>query len=159
MKRKQTSGIDQDLILQKIRHFCSYQERYIREVEEKLKDWTIQRQMIPGIITSLQQEGFLNEERFVKAFSGGKFRLNKWGRQKIAFELKLRGISESTIPVGLAEIDENEYRKTLKNLILRKQSETASEKKLTARSKIVNFVAGKGYEMNLILEIMNELQF
>jgi regulatory protein len=159
MRRKLNSEFDQELILQKIRHFCSYQERYIHEVEEKLKDWTVQRQMIPGIINILQKEGFLNEERFVKAFSGGKFRLNKWGRQKIAFELKLRGIPEAKITVGLTEINESEYRKTLKDLILRKHSEITSEKNLTARSKIVNFVAGKGYEMNLILEIMNELQF
>lgn len=159
MRRKVNPEFDQELILEKIRHFCSYQERYIREVEEKLKDWTVQRQKIPGIVNRLQQEGFLNEQRFVKVFSGGKFRLNKWGRQKIAFELKIRGIPESMIPLGLSEINEDEYRKTLKNLILRKQSETAHEKNLTARSKIVNFVAGKGYEMHLILDIMNELQF
>ena len=157
MKPKPYSETDQELILQKIRYFCSYQERYTREVVEKLKDWAVQRQKIPGIINRLQQEGFLNEKRFVKAFCGGKFRTNKWGRQKITFELKIRGIPESMIPVGLAEIDEKEYRITLKNLILRKQAETGSEKNLNARVKIVNFVSVKGYEMNLILEIMKKL--
>lgn len=159
MKRKITSASDPELILGEIRNFCSYQERYIREVEEKLKDWAVQKQKIPAIISRLQQEGFLSEKRFVKAFSTGKFRQNKWGRVKIAFELKLRGISESLIPLGLAEIDENEYRETLKNLIIRKKSEKDLDKIVNARSKIVNFVAGKGYEMNQILEIMNKLQF
>ena len=58
------------LILQKIRHYCSYQERCISEVEQKLKDFTVQREKIPGIINQLQKEGYLDEERFAKAFAG-----------------------------------------------------------------------------------------
>ena len=100
------------LILQKIRHYCSYQERCIREVEQKLKDLTVQRGKIPGIINELQKEGYLDEERFAKVFAGGKFRLNKWGRRKIEFEMKIRGIPELMIQEGMTEIDEKEYYAT-----------------------------------------------
>jgi regulatory protein len=102
------------LILQKIQHYCSYQERCISEVEQKLKKLTVQNKMIPGIINQLQKEDYLDEERFAKAFSGGKFRLNKWGRRKIEFEMKIRGIPELMIQEGMAEIDETEYLQTLK---------------------------------------------
>ena len=111
-----------------------------------------------GLINSLQKEGYLDEERFAKAFAGGKFRLNKWGRQKIEFELKQRGVPELMIMEGLANIDENEYNQVLKELILRKQKELKPETDLKIREKIINFALGKGYELILILDMMKNLK-
>jgi len=147
-----------EMILEKIRHYCGYQERCIRDVAEKLKDWTVQKKRIPGLINQLQKEGYLNEERFAKAFARGKFRLNKWGRQKIDFELKIRGIPELMIMGGLTSIDETEYYQVLKEMILRKQKEFKPEKDLNIREKILNFALGKGYEMDLILNLMKKLK-
>ena len=145
-------------ILQKIRHFCSYQERCISEVEQKLKHLTVQRTMIPGIINQLQKEGYLDEERYAKAFAGGKFRLNKWGRHKIEFEMKIRGIPELMIQEGMVEIDENEYLQTLRELMIHKFNEIKSDKNVNIREKILNFAFGKGYEMELILGLIKEMK-
>ena len=149
---------DQPVVLQKIRHFCSYQERCIREVEEKLKEWAVQQVKIPPLINQLQKEGFLNEERFVKSFAGGKFRLFKWGRHKIEYELRKRGVPELMIQEGLFEIDEEEYRETLKEIIIRKKNEIKSGKSVNIRRNIINFAYGKGFEMDLILGIVKELK-
>jgi regulatory protein len=146
------------LILQKIRHFCSYQERCISEVEQKLKDLTVQKKKIPLIINQLQKDGYLSEERFAKAFAGGKFRLNKWGHFKIEHEMKIRGIPELIIQEGMAEIDETEYLQTLKDLMIHKFNEIKSEKNVNIREKIINFAFGKGYEMDLILGILKEIK-
>jgi regulatory protein len=146
------------LILQKIRNYCSYQERCISEVEQKLKDLAVQRKKIPDIINQLQKEGYLDEERFARAFAGGKFRLNKWGRNKIEFEMKIRGIPELMIQEGMAEIDENEYLQTLKELMIHKYNEIKSDKNVNIREKILNFAYGKGYEMEFILGFLKEMK-
>ena len=146
------------MILQKIRYFCSYQERCIREVEEKLKEWAVQHQKIAPVINQLQREGYLNEERFAKAFAGGKFRLNKWGRQKIEFELRIRGLPELMIQEGLLEIDEAEYIQTLREIITRKKNEIKPGKKITIREKIFRFAHGKGYETDLIYSVIKEMK-
>jgi regulatory protein len=146
------------LILQKIRHYCSYQERCISEVEQKLKELTVQKKKIPEIINQLQKEGYLNEERFAKAFAGGKFRLNKWGRHKIEFEMRIRGIPELMIQEGMAEIDDAEYLQTLKELMIHKFNEIKSDKIVNIREKIINFASGKGYEMEFILGILKEMK-
>lgn len=155
---KRTKPIDSGMVLQKIKYFCSYQERCIRETEEKLKDWTVQKKLIPSIISHLQVEGYINEERFAKVYAGGKFRVNKWGRQKIEFELKLKGIPESMIIKGIEEIDEVDYQRVLRDLILKKQKEIKPEKDLNIREKIITFVQGKGYEIELILTAFKELK-
>ena len=146
------------MVLQKIQYFCSYQERCIRDTEEKLKDWTVQKKLIPLIINQLQEEGYINEERFAKVYAGGKFRVNKWGRQKIGFELKLKGIPEAMIQKGLEEIDEADYQRVLRDLIRKKRKIIKPEKDLNIREKIITFVNGKGYEIELILIALKELK-
>ena len=146
------------LILQKIRHYCSYQERCISEIEQKLKDFTVQREKIPGIINQLQKEGYLDEERFAKAFAGGKFRLNQWGHNKIEFEMRIRGIPDLMIQEGMAEIDEAEYLQTLKELMIHKFNEIKEKKNVNIREKIINFASGKGYEMKFILVFLREMK-
>ena len=155
---KAAKPINPGMVLQKIQYFCSYQERCIRDTEEKLKDWTVQKKLIPSIIGQLQEEGYLNEERFAKVYAGGKFRVNKWGRQKIEFELKLKGIPEDLIHKGIEEIDEEDYQRVLRDLIRKKQKEIKPDKDLNIREKIITFVQGKGYEMELILTALKELK-
>jgi regulatory protein len=155
---KKTKPIESGMVLQKIQYFCSYQERCIRDTEEKLKDWAVQKKLIPSIISQLQEEGYINEERFAKMYAGGKFRVNKWGRQKIEFELKLKGIPEGMIQKGIEEIDEEDYQRILRDLIRKKQKEITPEKDLNIREKIITFVLGKGYEIELILTALKELK-
>ena len=146
------------LVLQKIRYFCSYQERCIKEVEGKLKEWAVQHKKIAPIVNQLQKDGYLNEERYAKAFAGGKFRLNKWGRQKIEFELRIRGVPELMIQEGMLEIDEKEYMQTLKEIIIHKNNEIKPGTDVNIREKIINFAFGKGYEKDLILSVIREMK-
>ena len=155
---KRTLPVDSGMVLQKIQYFCSYQERCIRDTEEKLKDWAVQKKLIPSIIGQLKKENYINEERFAKVYAGGKFRVNKWGRQKIGFELKLKGIPEGMIQKGLEEIDEEDYRRVLRDLIRKKRKEIKPEKDLNIREKIITFAQGKGYETELILTALKELK-
>ena len=155
---KKTKPVDSGMVLQKIQYFCSYQERCIRDTEKKLKDWAVQKKLIPSIISQLKEEGYINEERFAKVYAGSKFRINKWGRQKIEFELKLKRIPEVLIQKGIEEIDEEDYQQVLRDLIQRKQKEIIPEKNLNIREKIITFVQGKGYEMELIFTALKELK-
>jgi regulatory protein len=155
---KRTKPVDSGMVLQKIQYFCSYQERCIRDTEKKLKDWAVQKKLIPSIISQLKEEGYINEERFAKVYAGSKFRINKWGRQKIEFELKLKRIPEVLIQKGIEEIDEEDYQQVLRDLIQRKQKEIIPEKNLNIREKIITFVQGKGYEMELIFTALKELK-
>lgn len=110
-------------LLSKCQKYCSYQERSIFEVKRKLYEWKIQPKVADKIIMQLMAENYLNEERFAKSFSVGKFRNKNWGKNKIIYELKKKQIPELIIQIGLAEIDEEEYLQTLKKLITKKVKE------------------------------------
>src|SRR3990170_4529848 len=94
---------------EKIQRYCAYQERSHREVRNKLHEFGLYRKDVDEIISDLITDGFLNEERFAKAFAGGKFRMKKWGRIKISHALEAKGISQNCIRIGLKEIEEASY--------------------------------------------------
>nr|HPH46566.1 RecX family transcriptional regulator [Chryseolinea sp.] len=82
---------------QKIFRYCAYQERCHSEVRNRLYTYGLYRNDIDNIIIHLISEGFLNEERFAKAYAGGKFRMKQWGKLKIQIELELRGLTKNSI--------------------------------------------------------------
>src|SRR5687768_10604150 len=88
----------------KIQRYCAYQERCHQEVRGKLYEYSLFKDEVEDILTNLITEGFLNEERFAKAYAGGKFRMKKWGRLKIIHELEIKGLSKNCIHAGLKEI-------------------------------------------------------
>ena len=144
--------------LAKIQLYCAYQERSHQEVKNKLFDYGLYSTQVDEIIAQLITEGFLNEERFAKAFAGGKFRIKKWGRKKIENELKFLGLSKRNIATGLKEIEGPDYRKTLKNLLKRKSEQSTETNLFKKRDKLASYAIGKGYEPELVWEMIKEVE-
>src|SRR5690554_4262975 len=143
---------------QRLMQFCAYRDRSHKEVEQKL----IEMRMIPKareqIIIQLMQEGFLNEERFARSFVRGKFRIKKWGRIKIRQHLKLREISEPIIRLALSEIEEDQYLKTLEELLDKKQRLLTESDPFKRKRKLTDFLLRKGYESHLVFDLVNSLE-
>ena len=58
--------------IQKIEHFCAYQERCHEEVVSKLWSMKLDQNEIDEIIVHLIEHNFLNEARFACSFARGK---------------------------------------------------------------------------------------
>ncbi len=155
MERKNI-GIDKSR--QKIRQFCSYQERSHQEVKEKLYSFGLYKEDVESLLSEMIEENYLNEERYAIAFAGGKFRIKKWGRVKIRYELKQKRISEYCTRLGLASIDEDEYLKTLHSLFEQKQASVKSEKNIfVKKQKIRSFLMQRGFEPQLISGLLQNM--
>ena len=141
---------------QKIYRYCAYQERSHREVREKLYGYGLFRDEVDEILSHLITEGFLNEERFAKAFAGGKCRMQKWGRIKITHELEARGLTPNCIKSGLKEIDEQAYLVTLRELLNRKSDQSSEENAFVKRDKLARYAIQKGFEPELVWSMIKE---
>ena len=144
--------------MQKIRHFCSYQERCHSEVREKLYSYGLWKNDTEAILSQLIEENCLNEERFALAFAGGRFRMKQWGRVKINFELKQKRISEYCIRIALAQFEESDYLRTLRDLALDKWEKLRKEKNIFIRKrKVQDYLLQKGYEPDLVGHTLREI--
>ncbi len=153
-KKKPTSSSE---ALTKIYRYCAYQERSHREVKNKLFEYGLHSSEVDEILARLITEGFLNEERYAKAFAGGKFRVMKWGRLKIQRELEMEGLTPRCIARGLAEIDSKDYSKVLIQLLKKKSAQVSESDIFKKKNKIARFAIGKGYEPELVWESIKDL--
>ncbi len=142
---------------EKIRRYCAFQERSHQEVRNKLYEYGVYRSDIDEMLTDLITEGYLNEERFSKAFAGGKFRMKKWGRIKISHALESKGISPNCIRIGLKEIDETSYVNTLRELLEEKSRQIDKETIFVLRDRISKYAIQKGYEPEIVWTEINQL--
>lgn len=143
--------------LGKIQRYCAYQERSHQEVKYKLHSYGLSTDEADEIISRLITDNFVNEERFAKAFAGGKFRMKKWGRNKIEHELESLGLTKNCISRGLKEIDPSDYTKTLRTLLTKKAQEVSEENQYAKRNKVARFAISKGYEPELVWEMVKVL--
>ncbi len=100
----------------------------------------------------------MNEERFAIAFAGGKFRIKKWGKIKIKVELRYRKVSDYCINKALKQISDTDYFSTLEKIISQKSRLVKEPNKIKKRNKLIQFAAGKGYERDLIMDIIKETE-
>lgn len=154
----QKQSFTPDQALQKIKHYCAYQERCHSEVKEKLYGYGLNRKEVDEILSSLIQENYLNEERFAIQYAGGKFRIKQWGRGKIRYELKKKLVSDYCIRKALSSIDEEDYNRILNKLFDLKKRALRSEKNIfIKRKKIQDHLLQKGFEAELVRALIGEL--
>ena len=154
MNKKVFSVIE---IHKKLENYCVYQDRCHKEVESKLKEYNVIPEVREFILLKLLEDNFLNEERFSKSFARGKFRIKKWGKDRIVRELKFRNISFYNIKTALKEIDENEYIQTLYTLVEKKNDSVVESNIFKRKKKIIDFLKYRGYEYDLIYKVVNEV--
>jgi regulatory protein len=154
-KPKKSLTVDEALL--KVMNYCVYQDRCHQEVEKKLKALDMYDDAKAYIITKLIEEDFLNEERFARSFARGKFRIKKYGRLRILRELKAKDISAYNRNAGMSEIDEDDYLETLKTLAEQKLKTLNESNDFKKRQKLYQHLAYKGYETDLIYDVINDL--
>jgi len=142
--------------LQKLKHYCAYQERCHSEVKEKLYNLGVGKKDHDGIIATLIEEDYLNEERFAFAFAGGRFRIKQWGRVKIKYELKQKQVSDYSINKALKQIKEKEYWAVLKKLAEDKYASLKNEQPFLRKKKTMDYLLRKGFEGELVRGMVGE---
>ncbi len=142
--------------LQKLKHYCAYQERCHNDVKEKLYKLGVWKKDHEEIIAALIEENYLNEERFSIAYAGGKFRINNWGRVKIKFALKQKQISDYCIKKALKQISETDYLKVLAKLAKEKYASLKADQHLVRKKKTMDYLMMRGFEMELVKKLVEK---
>ena len=141
-----------DKALQKAMWYCSFQERCLLDVETRFRAWNVEKDNWDKLVDYLIDENYLNEERYIEAFVRGKFRMKKWGRNKIKMGLMAKRVFDETLISKAfdSEIEIEDYLKTLRGLIEQKENLLNEPDKLIERDKLYRYLLGKGYESELV---------
>ncbi|MBX2841886.1 MAG: RecX family transcriptional regulator [Flammeovirgaceae bacterium] len=141
---------------QKAASYCAYQERCKAEVKQKLSKLELEEDFTEKIILKLEDENYINEERFCSEFVRGKLYGKSWGKQKIKAALQQKQISRDLINNLLDQIDEEDYQEILKKVVDKKKNTLDPIDNPAKKNKLINFAVSKGFEYGKVLELVNE---
>ncbi|MBN2767420.1 MAG: RecX family transcriptional regulator [Paludibacteraceae bacterium] len=145
-------------LLHKAASYCSISEHCISDVEDKLTAWGMTEDKKHKIIDKLIEDDFINEKRYCIAFTKDKFHFNKWGKIKISFSLKQKGLNSKLIDMALKTIDEGEYEEMLAVLLKNKLKTIKWEYEYEKMGKLFNFAQSRGFESNVIDRVIRTLK-
>ena len=108
------------------------------------------------ILARLVRERYIDENRYAHAFVRDKFRYNRWGRVRIAQELRRKGIPADTIDDALAELPEADTLDTLRRLLQQKRPTVKGNTDYEVNMKLIRFALSRGFELDAIRQVMSD---
>ena len=147
---------DEKVIVGKIQSYCLYQERCVKEVKNKLFSFKVSSKFVHDTIQYLIDNNYLNEERFSEIFIQGKLRIKKWGRIKLKYELKLKGIDAKIIDAKINKINEEEYINYF-NQFSRNKIQSLKGTYNQKKTSFINYFKYRGWENSLIYEKLKDI--
>ena len=128
---------------------CARSEQAPGDIREKLVKWGLNPSDISRVLQQLREQGYIDEQRFARAFVNDRFNFNGWGRIKIAYQLKQKGISSEVIDDAMTAIDEEAYRQRLVELLQAKWRTVKDRKPRAAWAAMMRFAASRGFEASI----------
>ena len=154
MPKTPVQPLTSDQVLDKIAKYCAYQERCVKDVREKLKTFDLPDEEKAKILDYLLDNRFVNDERFTKSFVRGKVNQSGWGLNKIRFHLMQKGIDKEIIDEALGQTDEEVYRQRLVDILKAKAKTVKAENDFEKKRKLAAYALQKGFESNLVWEVL-----
>ena len=147
--------------LAKAMRYCSFQERCQLDLTNRFIAWDVKKENFDKLLDVLIADDFLNENRYVEAYVRGKFRIKKWGKNKIKMGLMVKRVYDEKLfnTVVETEILEEDYLKTLQTLIEKKSLLIIESDEFKKRDKLYRYMLGKGYESELVSKELNVIDY
>ncbi len=136
---------------------CSRSEQCSPDIRKKIIAAGISSDDAEDIIQKLKDEKFIDDERYVSAYTSEKFRINQWGRVKMRYYLHMKGLSDSLIQKGLESLDEEKYHKVLVQLMKKKARSVKKKNPYEKMGQVIRFAQNRGFEPELIHRYLNEI--
>ena len=157
MPKQPAKPLTPDQVLDKMAKYCAYQERCLKDVRDKLKTFDILEEEKTKILDYLLDNRFVNDERFAKSFVRGKINQSGWGVNKIRFHLIQKGIDKDIIDEALGQTDNEVYRQRLIDILKTKSKTIKADSDFEKKRKLAAYAMQKGFEGNLIWDVLKDL--
>ena len=119
---------------------CARSEQAPGDIRDKLVKWGLSASNTDQVVRQL------------RAFVKDRFAFNGWGRIKIAYQLRKKGIPAPAIDAAMTAIDDDQYRQRLIELLQAKWRTVKDREPRAAWAAMMRFAASRGFETALASE-------
>lgn len=152
-------------LLERMRTLCAGREYCEADIRKKLSqafsrdgndaDAAGQSGMTDRIITSLKEDGFIDELRYASAFARDKSSISGWGKVKIRHCLAAKGIARQNIDCALAGVEGNPGLAKLSKALEAKAKVLAGDPQ--RKIKLLRFALGRGFEYEEVGNLVDKV--
>ncbi|MCK9156776.1 MAG: RecX family transcriptional regulator [Paludibacteraceae bacterium] len=138
--------------LAKAAALCSLSEKCESDIRKKLLSWGLEANDSEKAIQYLIKEKYIDEKRFARFFVQDKHRFSKWGKTKISYSLKEKGISPAVIREALESIKDEDYSDQIDELLKAKLKGLKYKDLFDAKAKLFRFGMSRGFEYEKVMK-------
>lgn len=149
--------ISKEEALSRLKHLCAGGEKCLYDVRQKLLKWNLADE-VDSICTVLVNEKFIDEARYAESFVKDKVRFSKWGKVKVRYNLRMKGLSDSDIDKAMLELPQEEYAEMLRKELEKKMKSIKETDKYKKMQKAYAFAAQRGYEQDIVRALIGDLE-
>lgn len=138
-------------------NYLSYGLRSAKQVKDDLieKDFIDQAD---EVVVQLQDQGYINDMEFAKAYTRTAARINRKGPRTIEQELIKKGLSRSEIEAGLAEYSDEEKLENALKLTEKQLKKSANRSNRQTQEKIRLHLMQKGFDREIIDQVFFDME-
>ena len=125
------------------------------EIKEFLRKKMVNEKVIDETIKKLEENHFLNEELFIKAYVNDQINLTNNGKNKILKGLVKLGIDNDQASTYLDNIDNEVFMSKIDKYVDKKISTNKNSSIYMLKNKIMTDLINLGYEKSDIVEVLN----
>ncbi len=140
--------------------YIAYQARTEQEVRQKLARKGFAEPVAEEAVARMRELGYLDDADYARAYARGRLNGRGHGPQRIRADLLRRGVARPTIDAALDDlVEEDDLRETaLRHGRKRWQRLQREEDPYKRRKKLSDFLMRRGYDYDLIREVVEALE-
>lgn len=147
---------ENNMAINKAIKYLSYRQRSIKEVKDHLNRKGYDPSIIENTIDHLLEKNYLNDYAFAESFIRDKSYLNKYGINKIRYELLNKGVSKEIIAKTLRFDHDEEYDNAM-TLANKKMNSYKNQDRDRIYRKLGGFLQRKGYRYDTVAKVLREV--
>lgn len=133
--------------------------RSIKEMEDYLSKKEEDKELITSAVDRLIKSGYLDDDKFTKAYIKDKLNFTTWGDYKIINELNRLGVSPIVVEDNKELLDKELLDSRMRKIIEKDIRTNKKYKGIKLKNKIYNHLITSGYSKEKVINIINSYNF
>lgn len=143
-------------IRDRMKRLCSRREYCVADVRRKILsalDGDVRQ--TEAVIEELVREKYVDDVRYASAFARDKAFISGWGKEKIRYMLRSKGVAGDIIDEAVSGLDSDKADRRLEKLLEVKYRALKGDSQ--CRIKMLRFALGRGYHYDEASRMIDEL--
>lgn len=132
-----------------------------KELERKLMQRKYDKELISEVLLQLKENHYLDDEKFAREYAEEKIQKKLLGFSRIRQELMEKGVSKEIIQEVLNEKSDNDESDNALRLAEKKLNALKGRNldKMKLNQRLYSFLASKGFNYEIIRNVLDKLEF